>query len=76
MGVPTKLTMVFPEAVHNLMMCPGLFFCWIYGTGSDFCLLVYFLFIEGKYNYEELTVADQICLFELENPLPSSGGTK
>lgn len=74
MGIPTKLTRVFPEAVHKLAMCPGLFCCWLYGGGSDCCLLVYFIFIEGK--YEGLTVGNRICLFELDDPLPSSGGTK
>lgn len=57
-------------------MCLGLFWCWLYGTGSDCCLLVYFIFIEGKYNYGELTVGNQICLSELDDPLPSFGGTK
>lgn len=50
MRVPTKLTRVFPEDINKLMMCPGLFWCWLYGTG----LLVYFIFIEGKCNWEEL----------------------
>lgn len=74
MGIPTKLSRVFPEAVHKLAMCPGLFCCWLYRGGSDCCLLVYFIFIEGK--YEGLTVGNRICLFELDDPLPSSGGTK
>lgn len=76
MRVPTKLTRVFPEAIHKLLICPGLFWCWLYGTGSDWWLLVYFIFIEGKCNCEELTLGNQICLFELDDPLPSSGGTK
>lgn len=76
MAVPTKLTRVSPEAVHKITTCPGLFWCWLYGTESDCYLLVYFIFIKDKYNYEKLTVGNQICLFELDDPLPSSEDTK
>lgn len=53
MGVPTKLTRAFPEALDKLAMCPGLLWCWLDGTGSDCCLPIYFISSEGKHNYEE-----------------------
>lgn len=64
MGVPTKLTRAFCEALDKLAMCPGLLWCWLDETGSDCCLPIYFISSEGKHSYEDR--GTNSCLFELE----------